>query len=240
MSHTNSTANYNLPQFVGTDTPAWLTDVNGAMRAIDSQMKTNADSASTANASATTANSNIGTLASLNTTAKTDLVSAVNEINTGLGTVSGVASSASGTATQANNAIEALTKYLDINDFGTLSVSGSTGLNVRVNNLRYATNDNGTLGKIYGLIIVTPTTTGPWSITLSSPFRPESAITINGAIDTNIINDSQIYFQIKDLTIGTNGDITITGTGDYNATVRMYLPPCLYFFKNFGDTPIEG
>lgn len=35
MSHTNSTTNYNLPQFVGTDTPGWLTDVNGAMSAID-------------------------------------------------------------------------------------------------------------------------------------------------------------------------------------------------------------
>ena len=56
MSHTNSTANYNLPQFVGTDTPAWLTDVNGAMSAIDTQMKTNADSASEANAGLTTAN----------------------------------------------------------------------------------------------------------------------------------------------------------------------------------------
>lgn len=35
MSHTNRTTNYNLPQFVGTDTPGWLTDVNGAMSDID-------------------------------------------------------------------------------------------------------------------------------------------------------------------------------------------------------------
>lgn len=35
MSHTNSTTNYSLPQFVGTDTPGWLTDVNGAMADID-------------------------------------------------------------------------------------------------------------------------------------------------------------------------------------------------------------
>lgn len=35
MSHTNSTTNYQLPQFVGTDTPGWLTDVNGAMSDID-------------------------------------------------------------------------------------------------------------------------------------------------------------------------------------------------------------
>lgn len=35
MSHTNSTTNYNLPQFESTDKPAWLTDVNDAMYAID-------------------------------------------------------------------------------------------------------------------------------------------------------------------------------------------------------------
>ena len=35
MSHTNRTTNYQLPQFVGTDTPGWLTDVNGAMSDID-------------------------------------------------------------------------------------------------------------------------------------------------------------------------------------------------------------
>lgn len=35
MSATNATANYNLPLFIGTDKPAWLTDWNGAMNAID-------------------------------------------------------------------------------------------------------------------------------------------------------------------------------------------------------------
>ena len=43
MSSTNHTTNYNLPQFVGSDKPAWLGDVNPAMSAIDTQMKANAD-----------------------------------------------------------------------------------------------------------------------------------------------------------------------------------------------------
>lgn len=38
MSHTNKTSNYSLPQFVGSDTPAWLTDVNQAYTAIDTGM----------------------------------------------------------------------------------------------------------------------------------------------------------------------------------------------------------
>ncbi|MBQ9160884.1 MAG: hypothetical protein IJ122_06140 [Methanobrevibacter sp.] len=36
MAHTNQTANYNLPEFVATDKPAWLVDFNDAMDAIDS------------------------------------------------------------------------------------------------------------------------------------------------------------------------------------------------------------
>lgn len=35
MSHTNSTPNYNLPQFLTSDKPAWLTDVNNAYADID-------------------------------------------------------------------------------------------------------------------------------------------------------------------------------------------------------------
>ena len=50
MSHTNSTTNYNLPQFITTDKPAWLTDVNNAYSAIDTAIntaQTKADSAYT-------------------------------------------------------------------------------------------------------------------------------------------------------------------------------------------------
>lgn len=47
MSHTNSTTNYKLPQFIGSDKPGWLTDVNTAYKAIDDQMKLNADAAAT-------------------------------------------------------------------------------------------------------------------------------------------------------------------------------------------------
>lgn len=35
MSHTNETTNYNLPQFLTSDKPAWLTDINNAFSDID-------------------------------------------------------------------------------------------------------------------------------------------------------------------------------------------------------------
>ena len=52
MSHTNQTPNYHLPQFIGTDKPAWLVDFNQAMSDIDTQMKANETAAGTAEADA--------------------------------------------------------------------------------------------------------------------------------------------------------------------------------------------
>nr|UVY03783.1 MAG: hypothetical protein [Bacteriophage sp.] len=52
MSFTNKTPNYNLPQWLGTDKPSWLVDVNGAFSAIDTAIKNAADSGSDADATA--------------------------------------------------------------------------------------------------------------------------------------------------------------------------------------------
>ena len=39
MSATQKTTNYQLPIFVGTDIPSWLTDFNGSMEKIDTAVK---------------------------------------------------------------------------------------------------------------------------------------------------------------------------------------------------------
>ena len=242
MSHTNSTANYSLPQFVGSDKPAWLTDVNGAMTSIDTQMKANADSASTANASATTANSNIGTLANLNTTAKTNIVSAVNEVNTNLGAVSGVASSASGTANTAKNTADALEAYITLTDFNNISSSYTTsGLSVTSANVQCATNATGSVGKIYGSFEFQVTSTSGGSITFDTAMRPSAPLTINGAMfvtryDTNI----GVRVFNYSYTIAMDGKVTIALPASfYNLTGSVNLMACLLFLKDFGDTPIQ-
>lgn len=48
MSSTNTTANYKLSQYIGTDKPTYLGDYNGDMLKIDKQLKANADSATNA------------------------------------------------------------------------------------------------------------------------------------------------------------------------------------------------
>ena len=55
MAHTNSTTNYGLPQFVPTDKPAWLTDVNGAFYTIDTAIDAAKDTADNAQGDATQA-----------------------------------------------------------------------------------------------------------------------------------------------------------------------------------------
>lgn len=120
MAHTNSTTNYNLPQWIGSDKPTFLGDLNTAFEDIDEQMKTNADGIVAADDKAenattlandaqddvdaltlrvTTAESDIAnntTLIGNNTTSINNLTSSVQTINTELtgkqNTITGAAS----------------------------------------------------------------------------------------------------------------------------------------------------
>lgn len=89
MGHTNTTPNYNLPQFLGSDKPAWLTDVNNAMSAIDTAIaaaKAAADNAGGAAAAlATTVGGHTTQLETLSGTVANQgasIVSQGNAINT--------------------------------------------------------------------------------------------------------------------------------------------------------------
>lgn len=244
MSHTNSTTNYNLPQFIGTDKPTWLTDVNGAMSAIDAQMKLNADSATTAGTSATTANTNIGTIANLNTTAKTDLVSAVNEVNTGLGTVSGVASGASSTATSAKTKADNLETYLTFTDFNDVSSAYTTsGLSVSNVNMNCATNASGTVAKIYGSCEFNVTNASGGSITFNTAMRPASQLTINGACFVCKYDYTQNGVRVFNYsyTVATDGKVTLTLPASfYNLSGSLNFMACVLFLTDFGDSPIPA
>ena len=55
MSHTNSTTHYNLPQFLTSDKPAWLTDINNAFSDIDTAVYNAQSKANTADTNASQA-----------------------------------------------------------------------------------------------------------------------------------------------------------------------------------------
>lgn len=85
MSATNATTNYSLPLFIGSDKPAWLVDWNGAMTAIDGQMKQNATDIQ-ANS---TSISGLSTTVSAQTTSINTITGQISTLSTGLNTAQG-------------------------------------------------------------------------------------------------------------------------------------------------------
>lgn len=91
MGHTNSTTNLQLPQFIGTDKPTWLGDINGAFAAIDAYAGTNDAAVAAAASDASSAISQAATA-----------VNTANTANTTAGNASTAANNAVGVANTAN------------------------------------------------------------------------------------------------------------------------------------------
>lgn len=238
MSSTNKTSNYELSQFLGTDKPAWLADYNSDMSKIDAQMKLNADGVTTANGTATTASNNIGTMPNLNTTDKSSLVNAINEVKTDTGTAQSTATGAAGTASSAKTEADALKSYLSITNTGKSTTTLTGGTQVDYNDVYYALNSSGTLGKIYGKYRFRVTTTGTVTLTIAVPgLQVNDSFTISSGFYYNCVSDGAFsVINARDITVNTNGTITLTWSNfQINELITVWLPPCLYFFTDFGD-----
>ena len=238
MSSTNKTSNYELSQFIGTDKPAWLTDYNQDMSKIDTQMKANSDANTVTEGKVDTNTTHIGTLPNLNTQSKTDLVSAVNEVYTTAGTANNTATQAANNANAAKTEADALTSYLSITQTAKINPVITGGTVGNINDMYYALNAAGTLGKIYGRYRFTCNTAGSPTLTLPvAPLTTSEQFTIAGACWYMSSNSGQInILNARDMVVNPNGNCTITfqniGVGD---SVTVWLPPCLYFFTDFGD-----
>lgn len=146
FASTNKTANYDLPQFVGTDKPTWLGDFNEAMADIDTGMHKNASDIASMQ-------SDVASATSAASQASSDVATLTGTVNTLSGTVASVqttannasqtASSALNTANTANgkadtNATNIATNTSDISDINSelallepvvlYEGAGSTGL----------------------------------------------------------------------------------------------------------------
>lgn len=244
MASTNKTTNYELSQFIGSDKPAWLTDYNSDMGKIDAGIAaaqstaTGADGKGTANASA------IGTLANLTTTAKTDLVSAVNEVNTTAGTALNTATGAAGNASQAKDKVDNLADYLKMTQFTNVATNQIVAASGTVNDswLKVACNADGTLGKIYGRVDFTSSTTGySWqvlTVNVDTKLRPTTEFTIGSAGVGNSMDASanQEMVQIN-VVVKTDGKLEIRFYSRNTSTkYALIFLPCIYFIQDFGDT----
>lgn len=245
MASTNKTTHYELSQYVGSDKPTYLTDYNNDMSAIDTgiynaQTKadtafanagsadTKADNAQlTANQalnSAGNANTNIGTMANLNTTDKTSLVGAVNEVNNNL-------------------------NFTSFKNYNASSADFVKGNNITLDGLavNLAKTQNGSYAKVYGQFLGYPTTSdsGNTEFVLNNTgLTISEAFTVNSVgITTRSQNlngtDVVTYVARCDLLFNTNGSITIKSnqtweTGKY---YNVILHPVVIQVKSFGDQP---
>ena len=76
MSFTNSTPNLHLPQYLASDVPSWLTDINNAFLAIDTGVQSSVTSAQVAVATAATVEAEAASATSLATVAEAKAVAA--------------------------------------------------------------------------------------------------------------------------------------------------------------------
>lgn len=104
MAHTNSTANYSLSQFVGTDKPTFLGDYNGDMLKIDTAIKGAADDASGAVTTANAASALATDAASTATSAASDASAASATATTALNTANNATTTAQSASTTATSA----------------------------------------------------------------------------------------------------------------------------------------
>lgn len=125
FASTNKTANYDLPQFVGTDKPTWLGDFNTAMSTIDSGMaenKSNIESmdsrVASAEASASQASQSVSAL-----------TTTVGDLSTDVASVTTTANNAQSTATSALNTANTANGKADTN------ATNITAINTRINTL---------------------------------------------------------------------------------------------------------
>lgn len=242
MSSTNHTTNYNLPQFIGTDKPAWLGDVNPALAAIDAQMKLNADAATAAAGAASTADGKAVAAAGAAATAD------------------GKAETAQTTANGAAAGVSALASKLTFTDFQdktAAQIFGSISGITLSGNMKLSQNADGSMFKFYNFVNLANTTNANVSINLTAipgfnnaygikvfelNAAPEEAYSIlcagnlkmsQGSAFLNIYNqslaigsDGGVYFMVSD-----SNTITIPGG---QSRAYNYLP-CLYFNANFND-----
>lgn len=87
MSATNSTPNYELPVFLATDKPAWLTDWNGAMQAIDTAIHNAQSTADGAQTTAGTATADIATINASLSTITSNITSLTTTVNGNTGSI---------------------------------------------------------------------------------------------------------------------------------------------------------
>lgn len=247
MSSTNHTTNYNLPQFVGSDKPAWLGDINPAMNAIDTAI----------HASAVKAQQGVDDASTAQTTANQAIADAGNAQTTA-NTAQGTANTAIGNAQTVATALDTFMRKFNFTSFTKGDLNHTSVVGTVVNDLTLAQNSDGSIFKVYGNFQVNPSASatrtaiagmsGYYGVNTGLHLftAPTEAFIVKGAgILGGTANNGVEYTVFQcDFAVGTDGYIyilpdtnnTAVSYAGSNAYRHMYFP-CVYFNASFGDTP---
>lgn len=201
-----------------------------AINEINIQLGTNTTNIGINASNIATLGTNQGDLVNLMTTAKNNLVSAINELK-------GVNDTQNTNIQEVQIEIEKF-NLVNFKNYSQASSSDIVTTNIQSiskNDIIIATNSDGSLFKIYGEIRFT-SGIGDVKITYKNTgINPTSAFDIS-LIGIQYVNNVDMYAISCE--IASNGDLTLNfGGKDANYSVKSFLSPCLYFAKNFGDTP---
>lgn len=209
MASTNSTTHYELSQYIGTDKPTYLVDYNSDMSKIDTGIygaKLKADNNETS----------IGTLSSLQTSEKSNLVGAVNEVNTNstnnatnIGTLSSLSTTEKSNLVGAINEVksEADENKTNIGTLANLSTTDKSSLVGAVNEVKSEANTNKANIENFNLTTYANLT----NISATGLTIDSSDLKIAKNSDGSL---AKIYGNIGATATQTNGNkIVITGSG---------------------------
>lgn len=263
FASTNKTTNYELPQFIGTDKPSWLGDINSAMSTIDTGMHDNAtaidgieSTVQTASATATQASLDVASLTETVTSQGGSLTSIGGRVDTletdnatnkaNITNVTGRVSSLESdnvvnkqNIAKNKNSIDGLESYLALTDNRSLTNPTIGAGTISNNSLRIALNSTGTFGKIYGQIDFNNSSAQPNIKFVNTGIKGvTSEFTIQQAGIGKV--DAQPNLIFANIVVSpptgnqTSASITLKFSG-WGSINRCIFPPCCYFFKDFGD-----
>ena len=270
MASTNKTPNYDLPQFIATDKPTWLGDVNDAMSKIDAGMEANKSSGESTVGRVTaleaTVSEHTDQIATVTETANTAGATATAAQNSASAasalatTAQNAASEASALATTANSAAKAITNSLTFNPANVVN-KGATDSSVTVSptgdivlsagNLTCICSNDGSWMKVYGYIAGTiQHTNSGIATTIKFPgmvkFPPSEKYTVNSlgfsVIDPVASGNANTIVNTVSIDVNTDGsiDLTIWATIQVRTGIFINISPCMINNKSYGDTPITA
>ena len=224
MASTNKTTHYDLPQWIGTDKPTFLGDLNGAFSTIDTQLYTAVTNAQNANNNATSAAGAVGDMQDDVDNLKTWQTTASSAISGLQNSVTGLTPVISSAAALYVGLGQFLTGYSPVLDESTVMERLITIGNLRMLNIY------GNIGiNLTGDPTIEFICNGVPDIQLNNIFNKYGIATTRKLYSVaNMMLRTSDGVQVIPLTLGSDGSATklyvaVQGTGTLESSAEIYI-----------------